>query len=283
MIELSLRGLSGAVLRAGFMLLALGAGIPRAAHGQVDAAAPGTAPQPSPELAPQQPAEASAAAPVEEREVETPPQAATTSTTATATTTTQANHATPTTAATATAATPPLDSDRSAVDRYLKARCRSALCVGEDNWIGIEPLVELPVGKAFALGTPSFADHINNHGFRVELTAGLRVWVFRDLISFSIYLSTPLSDETVRLDGIDATFPGSAIHRPYPGVAVGLLYDFLWIGFDHDQLRNGDGSQNSGYTPLYPPNAVISSTTVVTFAIQPITAVRTLLGAVAND
>lgn len=177
-------------------------------------------------------------------------------------------------------ATKSLETNPSGEDKlhaYLDARCISAFCM-YGNWLGIEPLVELPVGKSFALGSGSLNDHVNNFGFKVELAAGLRVWLFRDFLSFAVYLSTPLSSERVRLAGIPTSFPSSSIHRTYPGIAIGILYDTIWIGFDHDELRNGDGSESGAYSPLFAANSVIAGATVVTVAIQPITAVRALFG-----
>lgn len=172
------------------------------------------------------------------------------------------------------------------VETILEARCATAICFNNGstkNWLGIEPLVELPVGKSFAIGHTSLSDWVNNHELHVDLAAGIRVWMFRDVVSFSMYLSKPLSDTPVRLEGSSFVYPGSSIRRPYPGAALGLLFDSIWIGFDRDELRNGDSQTNRDATggslnSAYPPNEVISSSWTVTVALQPVTAFRTAIG-----
>lgn len=177
---------------------------------------------------------------------------------------------------------PPPDSG---VPAYLTARCATALCfqtAEHHDWLGIEPMVELPVGKSFGLGSGSLSSYVNNHDIKVDLAAGLRIWLFEDLISFSVYLSFPLSSSGVRVEGSEFTYPGSSIRRPFPGVGIGLLYDIIWIGFDHDELRNGDTTTSNAYNPEFPANSRISSCTTVTVALQPITAARALFGAVSR-
>lgn len=174
----------------------------------------------------------------------------------------------------------------SLVETLLEARCATAICFengGTKYWLGIEPLVELPVGKSFAIGNTTLSDWVNNHEIRVDLAAGLRVWFFRDVVSFSVYLSKALNDSPVRLEGSPFVYPGASIRRPYPGAAFGLLFDSLWVGIDRDELRNGDGqAPASGATgslnPGFPPNEVISSAWTVTIALQPVTAFRTAIG-----
>jgi hypothetical protein len=176
------------------------------------------------------------------------------------------------------------------VPAYLDARCATALCFHRfaatgsgEAWLGIEPMVELPVGKSFGLGSSSLASYVNNHDIKVDLAAGLRIWLFEDLISLSVYLSFPLSSSGIRVEGSEFTYPGSSIRRPYPGVGIGLLYDIVWVSFDHDELRNGDTTTSNAYNPEYPANARISSCTTVTVALQPVTAARALFGAVSRE
>jgi hypothetical protein len=112
----------------------------------------------------------------------------------------------------------------SLVEILLEARCATAICFdngGTKHWLGIEPLVELPIGKSFAMGCTTLSDWVNNHDIRVDLAAGLRIWFFRDVVSFSVYLSKPLNDSPVRLEGSPFVYPGAAIRRPYPGAAFG--------------------------------------------------------------
>jgi hypothetical protein len=170
----------------------------------------------------------------------------------------------------------------SLVETILRARCATAICFdnGQDKkyWLGIEPLVELPIGKSFALSNSALSDYVNNHDLRVDLAAGVRVWLFRDVVSVSVYLSKPLTDSRVRLEGSPFVYPASAIRRPYPGIALGALFDSVWIGFDREELRNGDGEDGSAVNPDFPPNEVVSSSWTLTLALQPVTAFRTAIG-----
>ncbi len=168
------------------------------------------------------------------------------------------------------------------VKNLLDARCAVAICFGNDNAIGIEPLVELPVGKSFSVSSGPVADYVNNHDIRVDLAAGVRVWAFRDFVSLAVYLSTPLTDRGVRIPGSEFEYPATALRRPYPGVAIGALYDSIWIGFDHDQLRNPDSTSGTSHDPTYPPNALVGSSWTITLALQPVTAFRTGIGLLAK-
>ena len=172
------------------------------------------------------------------------------------------------------------------VETLLAARCATAICFDNGtskNWLGIEPLVELPIGKSSAVGHTSLTNWVNNHDLRVDLAAGVRVWFFRDVISLSVYLSKPLNDAPVRLAGSPFIYPGASIRRPYPGVALGLFFDSIWVGFDRDELRNSDGqgtgqAGSGALNPAYPPNEVISSAWTFTVALQPVTAFRSAIG-----
>ena len=171
--------------------------------------------------------------------------------------------------------------DEDLVDNLLAARCHTALCFrngAADKWLGIEPLVELPVGKAFSVSGGSLSDYVNNHDIRVDLAAGLRVWIFRDVVSLSVYLSKALTAAPVRIAGSSFSYPANDVRRPYPGLALGLLYDSLWVGLDRDELRNGDTGDATADNPAYPPNALVSSSWTVTIAVQPFTSFRTAIG-----
>jgi len=160
----------------------------------------------------------------------------------------------------------------------LDARCALAIC----PWgkaVGIEPLVELPIGKSFSASNGAVADYVNNHDIKIDLAAGVRVWMFEDLLSFAVYISKPLTDRTVRIPGSAFEYPATALRRPYPGLALGLLYDTLWLGLDHDELRNPDGTSGIARDPTYPPNALVGSSWTITVAIQPVTAFRNGIGA----
>jgi len=167
------------------------------------------------------------------------------------------------------------------VGTLLRARCATAICFdnGEKkDWLGIEPLVELPVGKSLALSKSSLSNYVDNHELRIDLAAGARVWLFRDIVSVSVYISKPLTDGRIRLEGSPFVYPAASIRRPYPGIALGLLFDSLWLGFDRDELRNGDGQDVMAVNPDFPPNTVVSSTWTLTVALQPVTAFRTAIG-----
>lgn len=167
------------------------------------------------------------------------------------------------------------------IETLLRARCQTALCFanGEKKyWLGIEPLVELPVGKSFALSNSALTNYVNNHDVRVDLAAGVRMWLFRDLISVSVYISKPLTEQRVRIEGSPFVYPSSSVRRPYPGVALGLFFDTVWLAFDRDELRNGDGEDSTALNPDFPPNQVVSSTWTLTLALQPVTAFRTAIG-----
>jgi len=170
------------------------------------------------------------------------------------------------------------------VDRLIAARCATAICFDNGsvkNWLGIEPLVELPFGVAFAVSNSALGDYVNNHELRVDLAAGVRVWLFRDVVSLSIYLSKPLIDSSVELAGSDFVYRGSAVRRPFPGFALGLFFDSIWIGFDRNELRNGDGTDSTTRNSDFPPNTVVSSAWTVTLALQPVTALRATIGTAA--
>jgi hypothetical protein len=167
------------------------------------------------------------------------------------------------------------------VGTLLRARCTTAICFdngSKKDWLGIEPLVELPTGKSFSLSTSNLSSYVDNHDLRIDLAAGARVWLFRDVVSVSVYISKPLTDAPVRLEGSSFVYPAASVRRPYPGIALGLLFDSLWLGFDRDELRNGDGRDGAALNPEYPPNEVISSSWTLTVALQPVTAFRSAIG-----
>ena len=177
------------------------------------------------------------------------------------------------------------DKGWSLVDKLLAARCATAICFanGESQyWLGIEPLVELPVGISSALGNTGLAEYINNHELSIDLAAGLRVWLFDDMVSISLYLSKPLIESSVRVEGSSFVYPGTAVRRSFPGFALGLFFDSIWIGFDRNELRNGDSDNPMAFNPDFAPNVVVSSAWTITVALQPVTAFRTALGT-ANE
>jgi len=169
----------------------------------------------------------------------------------------------------------------------ITGRCITALCFNANHqvgWLGIEPLVELPIGEEFTLNSGGLASYINNTDLKISFSAGLRVWILQDWLSFSVYISQPVTpkDSKVRLMGSTYEYPAAYVRRPYPGFALGLFFDTLWIGLDRDELRNGsDGSQN--INPQYPPNALVAGVWSWTIAIQPFTTFRTGLGTALSN
>ncbi len=73
-----------------------------------------------------------------------------------------------------------------------RARCATAICFGQDFKYGLEPLVELPVGKTFTSnGLGALANFENSHDISATFTAGLRFWILHDAIR-----ALPLSTES---------------------------------------------------------------------------------------
>jgi len=164
-----------------------------------------------------------------------------------------------------------------------RARCATAICFGQDFKYGLEPLVELPVGKTFTSnGLGALANFENSHDISATFTAGLRFWILHDAISFSIYLSKPLFAQhgTLRVAGSPFEYGEQNVRRPYPGLALGFLADVIWIGMDIDELRNGD--TDTTRDPNFPRNAVVSRAPVFTIALSPITLTRNALGNVTS-
>jgi hypothetical protein len=166
-------------------------------------------------------------------------------------------------------------------------RCKTMICAyGETHdWLGVEPLVELPVGGTFSIFSDStrnaLAQWVDSHALTVTLTAGIRVWFANDLFSVSAYFSQPAvtSSNTIHVLGTPYAYPTSNIHRPYPGVALGVFNDIAWIGFDYQRLNNGDSAANADTN--YPLNYPVSSTWSLTIGLAVATAAKTGLGALA--
>ena len=167
-----------------------------------------------------------------------------------------------------------------AMDDARAARCATALCFGDENEYAVEPVVELPVGKTFALsarsdGLPGYYD---NNRIDVSFNAGIRFWALHDVASLTLYLSEPVvpSQSTLRIQGSEFEHPPSAVRRPWPGLALGLFADTLWLGVDYNELRNG--GRVGGMDIHYRPNQRIDSVVSLTVAIAPVNAIRTGLG-----
>jgi hypothetical protein len=163
--------------------------------------------------------------------------------------------------------------------RMRRARCATAICWGDGYKYGLEPLVELPIGKSFASnGLGGLANFENSHDLSATFTAGLRFWFLHDWASVSVYLSKPLfaQNGSIRVNGSPFEYGAQNIRRPYPGFSIGLFADTVWLGFDIDELRNGDS--DSTRDPNFPRNAVVSRALVFTVALSPVTLARNALG-----
>jgi hypothetical protein len=151
----------------------------------------------------------------------------------------------------------------------------------------IEPLVELPIGKTFALPTSNGRDStlgrwINTHDLTVSFAGGLRFWVWDDLASVSVYFSQPLTNATgfIHVRGSNFEYPVSSVRRPYPGFSLGLLGDTLWLGFDYQELINGEtaGHIDSNFGP----SALVSRSWSMTVGLATVNTVRWGLGTAAS-
>jgi hypothetical protein len=179
------------------------------------------------------------------------------------------------------AATPPDKIPTLTVDQLLAGRCATAICPSPFHGaLGIEPIVELPIGKSFTFNKGGLADYINNTDVGVSFAAGLRVWILNDWVSFALYLSQPLTpkDSQLRATGSSFVYPATYVRRSFIGGAIGFLFDTLWIGIDRDSLNNGADGSGTAINPAFPPNAVISRVWTYTVAIQPISTFRTGIG-----
>jgi hypothetical protein len=177
---------------------------------------------------------------------------------------------------------------RDTVKEGRRIRCSTALCWGGDDgfrW-ALEPLVELPIGKTFALpsstGVSTLGRWINTHDVTISFAGGLRFWMWDDLISFSTYFSQPLTNSsgTIHVPGSDFDYAVSNVRRPYPGMAIGLMGDTLWLGFDYQELVNGDSSNH--LDPHYAPSALVSRSWSLTIGLATVNTVRWGIGTAAS-
>jgi hypothetical protein len=171
------------------------------------------------------------------------------------------------------------------LQKMRDARCATAYCFGRDgDEFAVEPLADIPIGKTFVVADRgSLGTFINNHSASATLTAGIRVWALYDLASLSMYLSKPVftTEDHIRVHGSAYEQPITRVKQPYPGIALGLLADALWIGFDINELHNG--SDDNDRDPRYTRDAVISRAFTWTVAISPITLARNGLGTIASN
>lgn len=179
-----------------------------------------------------------------------------------------------------TTATNSKTSLRSVLQKARTARCKTAICFGEDNKWALEPLAELPIGSTFSPWngrSHPLGSYINNHTYSASLNAGIRFWLFWDWVSLATYFSAPLTgDDTIRIPGSSYEFSSNRVKRPYPGIAVGLFGDIVWLGANIEELHNGDTDQSRD--PTYARNAVIDRELTLTIAFAPLAMIRDGIG-----
>jgi hypothetical protein len=172
---------------------------------------------------------------------------------------------------------------RTLADRLRGARevrCYTAYCWGGDGTkYGVEPILDLPIGISWALGSGSLANYINANRVDVSVSAGLRVWFAYDIASVGVLIARPsLSNQaSIELEHSDVAFQSAAVSRPFPTLVLGFWGDVFSLTASYDQLRNTDGS--GAADPNYLPNAVLSRTVVLGLSINPFTAARNAVGA----
>ncbi|MCA9706928.1 MAG: hypothetical protein KDK70_13830 [Myxococcales bacterium] len=172
---------------------------------------------------------------------------------------------------------------RGVMAKARAARCHTAICWGPSHRFALEPLAELPIGKSFSPARSSLGSYINNSGIGLRFNAGLRMWFEWDWWSLALYFATPdlAARETIEIRGSSFSYPVSQIRRPFPGLAIGLLSDNLWIGFDYDVLRNGGADTTRD--PSFPPNEVVSRAFSITVAIAPLAGLRNGIGTMVEN
>ncbi len=162
-----------------------------------------------------------------------------------------------------------------------EVRCYTAFCWGgyDGTAFAIEPVVELPVSKYWALGEGGLARNINNSGLELALHAGVRFWFAYDFLSVGVLLADPklTRQEDFTIDASEATFSQKSVSRPWPTLIVGFFADVVSLTMSYDQLRNTDGSH--AVDNRYRENEVLSRTLTFGLTINTFTAMRNAFGA----
>jgi len=177
-----------------------------------------------------------------------------------------------------------------AMRSVLRAKCLLAFCwTSSDGAVwALEPFVDLPVGRSWAIyplgsDASSLGSYINSHAFDLQVSAGLRLWLWNDVASVDVHWAKPLlnSADTIRVRGHSVEHSASRVQRPYPGLGLGFFADMVWVAFDYNRLVNGDTDGNRD--PAFPRDAVVSDCFSVFFGLAPVTALRTAIGAVIQQ
>jgi hypothetical protein len=162
-----------------------------------------------------------------------------------------------------------------------KVRCMTAYCWGgvDGSQYAIEPIVDLPIGLSWAVGSGGLANYINGNRIDVSVSAGIRVWFAYDIASFGVLLARPSLTNTTRIytEYSDKVFTSNSVNRPYPTLVLGLWGDIFSITASYDQLRNTDGS--NPVDSRFLPNEVLSRAFVFGISINTITAARNAIAA----
>ncbi|HRG96615.1 MAG TPA: hypothetical protein PLR99_10220 [Polyangiaceae bacterium] len=168
------------------------------------------------------------------------------------------------------------------VDRMAparKARCHTAYCSGgtDGTKYGVEPMLDLPIGASVSFGDSGLGAFANSADLSISFTAGVRFWMFYDLVSLSMFFGKPVFNgrSTIQLSGSGYEHPVSSIRRIGPSFALGLANDIVFIGGGYDVLINGSGTSRD---LNFGPNEVLSRALTLTLGLAPFTAVRNVMG-----
>jgi hypothetical protein len=163
-------------------------------------------------------------------------------------------------------------------------RCMTAVCWGDGGTqYAVEPVVDLPIGIAFAVGGGSLTSYLNANKLSIEFNAGLRFWFWHDRLSVMIFFSKPVLEtgDRIRLEGSEFEHPTSSVHRPYPNIGFGFFGDLLQVGIAYDVLVNGDA--RSDRDPSYRPNQVLSQALIITIGFSTVLTARTAIAEASDD
>jgi hypothetical protein len=172
----------------------------------------------------------------------------------------------------------------------LKLRCKTAICLfGEDGgegtgkWFGVEPVLELPIGKTFYISGSPYLSNATDYvkqitetdSLNVGVIAGVRLWFVYDLFSVGILLLniSAKNDIQVAEGPTVKTLSGSALRTATPGLTIGVFGDVVVFNVYKYVLRN-DGTAVGNV----PPYGSLSGGTLASVAIAPFTLFKDLAG-----
>lgn len=163
----------------------------------------------------------------------------------------------------------------------LTLRCKTALCFGGDGdtAIGVEPILELPIGKAFlwhSTGAENLVrQSVETDSLNVSLAAGARLWVFQDLVSFGmIFVNLSLKDE---FSTGTKNLSSSSMRSQFPGAILGLFADTIVVMAYPYVLRN-DSSPTTIDDRNLKAYEEISRGWLGMVAVAPFTTIKNIVG-----